>query len=119
MKLTYELLENIIVTALEGGSNYWATVDHFPEEPAGEPATIKLATALWNDKDFAVAIWDSENPTEKLGTLTLEGIRKALKLAQEDTGYHWVIAQLWADEWDAETTDVIMQLAVMGEVVYG
>lgn len=113
--ITYEEFENVIVTALEGGSNYWYITDtrDFPTEPKGEPASIRIAWNLWNTKDWSIPVYDLENRDEKLGDLTLEGFKTNAHIAD------FALQDLKRDNLDAWSADSLFQVAIMGEVVFG
>jgi len=54
-EISYDLFEGILVTALEGGSNYWYMLDlndtGVPKEKyAGEPLSVKVAKMIWYDR---------------------------------------------------------------------
>jgi hypothetical protein len=111
------LFENVIVTALEGGSNYWCDIhDQFPDTPKGYAPTERLALSLVNNPKFKVDVFDAETD-EKLGELTQAAMLKGLQLAVDT--YPHAVSDLLSENYDAETTDIILQLVVLGEVVYG
>jgi hypothetical protein len=110
------LFEGVIVTALEGGSNYWCEIREFPDTPKGYPPTDRLALSLVNNPKFKVDVFDAETD-EKLGELTQAAMLKGLQLAVDT--YPYAFSDLLSENYDAETTDIILQLAVLGEVVYG
>ncbi len=57
---------------------------------------------------------------DKLGVINLSTTAYALQLMADGQGVskdH--IDSIFSGDWDAETADVFMQMAVMGEIVYG
>lgn len=119
------ILENIFVTALEGGSNYWywlpsSQVKKIREAvpKSEEPAlSVAMFIAIF-DKGVEVAIHDVENPEECLGVLSDGIIMARIKALEIDQNYRnsWY-AEL-NEEGDAETSDVVFQYLVMGEIVF-
>lgn len=119
LEITLEHFEAVIVTALEGGSNYWYFL---PDQPAldfddwssGKPLSVKIAHTLFNDPKYSLQINDAENETEILGTITQKDLLKALVKCPKET-------LLIVDDgnYDAWTADTIFQTAVMGEVKFG
>jgi hypothetical protein len=120
-----ELLENVFVTALEGGSNYWYYIN------ARNHAAVRRAVPVDVDRYFATAMLsaildhgvqvevnDIENEDDILGTLSAEGIRQRLELLAADDSYSWALDAETDDEGDAESSDVIFQYLVIGEVWY-
>ena len=111
------LFENVIVTALEGGSNYWCDIhDQFPDTPKGYSPAQRLALSLVNNPKFKVDVYDTETD-EKIGELTQAAMNKGLQLTIDT--YPHAFSDMLSENFDAETTDTILQLAVLGEVVYG
>ena len=121
-----DILENIFVTALEGGSNYWYLIpskevkkirEAVPktEEPA---LSMAMFMAIF-DKGVEVAIHDAENPEECLGVLSSDIIMQRTKEldGHKDYGMFWN-SEL-DEEGDAMTSDVVFQYFIMGEIVFG
>lgn len=108
--------ESVIVTALEGGSNYWY---YLPQESwenlplKDEPLSIRIANALYNDPTFKLKVNDAENENDELGELTQESLIKAFQSKPAET------LDIINGDFDAFTADVLFQYAVMGEVVFG
>jgi len=120
------ILENIFVTALEGGSNYWfwlpsKEVKKIREAvpKAEEPALSMAMFMAIFDKGVEVAVHDAENPDECLGTLSSDIIMIRTKEldGHKDYGMFWN-SEL-DEEGDAMTSDVVFQYLVMGEIVFG
>jgi hypothetical protein len=120
-----EVLEDIFVTALEGGSNYWY---YLPDEsikairkavPKSEDAYISTAilTAIL-DHDVKVAINDAEDEEEVLGVITRGTMQARLQLLAE-SNLKWALESHLKGEGDGESADIVFQYLTMGEVVYG
>lgn len=113
---------NMLVSALEGGSNYWYFIGNkstdrilnATPEMNGEPTVDRFLMAI--QRGTVVNIYDIESD-EKLGTLTPESWAKAEKLLIEKHRSH--LGDILKENDDATTADVFFQLAVMGEIVYG
>jgi hypothetical protein len=120
-----EVLEDIFVTALEGGSNYWY---YLPEESikAIRKAVPKsedpyLSTAILKailDHDVKVPINDAENEDEVIGVITRGTMQARLQLLAE-SGNKWALERHIKEEGDGDSADVVFQYLTMGEVVYG
>jgi hypothetical protein len=122
LELTYETFENIIVTALEGGSNYWYMLgdtkgipkrDDMPNEAPSQ----RIAYGLWHNKDSELPIWDLEEEDELLGTLTYDSVREGMQIACDN--YLEEINMMIGGDYDAWTADTLFQVLVMGEVTFG
>jgi hypothetical protein len=121
-----DILENIFVTALEGGSNYWyylpsKEVKKIREAvPKSEEPALSMAMfmAIF-DKGVEVAIHDLENPEECLGTISLDSIMQTIKTSSEDENFSRFWESELNEDGDGESSDVIFQYLVMGEIVFG
>lgn len=123
--ISREVLEDIFVTALEGGSNYWY---YLPEESveAIRKAVPKsedpyLSTAILKailDHDVKVPVNDAENEEDVIGIITKGTMQARLQLLS-DSGNRWALEKHIKDEGDADSADIVFQYLTMGEVVYG
>ena len=122
LELTHETFENIIVTALEGGSNSWyllGDIKGIPmrEEMPNKAPSERIAYGLWHNKDSEVSILDLEDEDELLGTLTYNSVRERMQIACDD--YLEEMNMMISEDYDAWTADTLFQVLVMGEVVFG
>jgi len=142
MNVSIEAIEEILITAMEGGSNYWYFMDgedklvKWLDEKIdkGELNRDNSVHYKWMDAMFQgcphkVRILDGEeaewgdaedyDQIEPLGYLNLESIAKGISLAQE-THSRCVNAHIPEyNNGDSDTADVLFQYMVMGDVVYG
>lgn len=116
-----EAYEDILVTAVEGGINYWCSV------------------VRWDgSKAVGYEIEASEDKPVK-HTITVATVRKGINILAKGGGYDAPYGQpketpqWWKDKWreayegcatldwdyDAADADVIVQVGLYGEVVYG
>jgi len=115
-----EAYEDILVTAVEGGINYWFSV------------------ARW-DGSKAVGYEDDGEDKPAKHTITVATVRKGINILAKGGGYdaargrYEETPQWWKDKWreayegcatldwdyDAGDADVIIQVGLLGEVVYG
>jgi hypothetical protein len=120
-----EVLEDVFVTALEGGSNYWY---YLPEESikAIRDAVPKsedpyLSTAILKailDHDVKVLVNDAEQEDELIGVVSKSTMQARLQLLS-DSDSRWALESHVREEGDASSADVVFQYLAMGEVVYG
>lgn len=110
-KLTRERIEDLLCNAWEGGSAYWCSARITRR---GEDVTYVHEHAT---RGGEIEIYDPEDPDEvPLGVLNADTIRRGVGLLGDHPGH---LADIVAENDDAETGDVFLQLCVMGEVVYG
>ena len=112
-----EAYEDILVTAVEGGINYWFSV------------------ARWNGSKAVGYDMDADEDKPAKHTITVATVRKGLNLLAKGKGWHPTkpAPQWWKDKWreayegcatcdwdyDAGDADAIVQVGLFGEVVYG
>jgi len=106
-----ELLNALLVTAVEGGSDYWATFGY-----AERDADLNYASVRVSEEE-------ASGDTRITATVTpeslMDGVRKLAHLAMTAPWAARRLADLTTENWDAETADAVLQLAVLGDVVYG
>jgi hypothetical protein len=131
-----QLVEGTIVTAIEGGSNYWYWVKvdenwfevakrydiaeakkETPPRLSLSPFSILISNALLNVENFQMNVYDLEDTDERLGTLTKESFVKGCEICC--SCYPQIWANIITGNYDADDADVLFQLAVMGDVVFG
>lgn len=123
---------DLLTTALEGGSNYWYLLSDLSMVPKkGYTPVTKETLADLDLKDCLVyRIWEAvqngaEVPvsdygaegTEVIGKLTKKGLSGAGALMMKQYPEHF--KDVKNENEDATTADVFLQLAVLGEVIYG
>jgi hypothetical protein len=125
IELTREVLEDIFVTALEGGSNYWYLIgaEAIKKVRAVVPdRSIPFSQALFSavyDHEVDVEIHDIEEEEDEgaVGTISMSTMNERLqKCATDDTS--WAILNEINENGDATSSDVIFQYIALGEVVY-
>lgn len=121
-----QLLENIFVTALEGGSNHWYFINNanhhkirkaVPKSDDPYFATAMLSAIL--DHGVEVEVHDSENEDEVLGVLKTSDMEERMKELDKNPNFMWALEAEENGEGDAETSDIIFQYLVMGDVCFG
>lgn len=116
-----QLREDLLVTALEGGSNYWYLFsdkdaeDVLSKTEKGSPFSIRVWQYI--KEGNALAVYDLEDEEELLGVFSLQSIEEGEKIMFENFFSHYSDAK--EENWDAETADVWFQLCLMKDVVFG
>jgi hypothetical protein len=118
MDFNNEQITNLIITALEGGSNYWCNIlisDVSKKE--GKSFSERVAFDVLESKNL-IPIYDSEaDSDDMIGELSLENIKSGIALLKENYGDHY--ARVFNESYDAETADIFLQLVTLKEIVYG
>lgn len=119
-----QVLENIFVTAIEGGSNYW----YFLSDEA--IAIIRRYVPVSDDPYLSTAIYkaiklgaiipinDAENEEDVIGELTITTFATRLQKMYDDGNGDALEAEI-REEGDAGTSDIVFQYLAMGEIVFG
>lgn len=141
MEITNNAIEDMLVTALEGGSSYWCSINRddltkmrnwFDAEiKEGRLVRDESIHYMWMDAIFQgcplqLPIYDAEETDgdnfeelEPLGYLSMERIHEGLMLVQKYDQNRFDTYFPEYNNGDAEDSDVIFQYIVMGEVVFG
>ena len=115
LNVTQEDIDDIMCTALEGGINYWCNKAEVVGEYLGEYGHEQIA------RGGKLKLYDSEE--DEVYELTLEKILNGIKLAVEQGYYHeygWCNGHMIDTcQVDSLVADVIVQLALFEDVIYG
>jgi hypothetical protein len=120
------ILENIFITALEGGSNYWLGIQFedlqkiqqlYSSEGVKTPSSVAIFRAVMQ-KGVEIPIFDIEE-NDLLGTISKQNIINGLQKLINDENYQYSLFNEIAGDGDADTSDACMQYFVLGEVIFG
>jgi hypothetical protein len=118
-----QVIENVFVTALEGGSNYWYFLnkDAIDAIRKAVPKDVDpyLSTAISKailDHGVEVPVSDVEDEESVLGVISLKTINERLTALANDKSYKWAFDAEMKEEGDAESSDVWFQYMAMGQV---
>lgn len=109
-----ETVLNLLISAREGGSNYWC---RFDECPYKEVFKVGQDRGEWR-LNLPAHVSEYKYEVDELGrVLDRAAIQHGLDLLP--TRAPKVLANILRDDCDAGDADVFLQLAILGEVVYG
>lgn len=115
VKVTAEDIDDIMCSALEGGITYWCNKAEVVGEYLGEYASEQIS------RGGTLKLHDSEE--DEVYELTLDKLLKGIELAIQHNyyaDYDWCDGtMLDTCNVDASVADVIIQLALFDDVVYG
>ena len=115
LTVTKKDIDDIMATALEGGINHWCSEVEVIGDYLGDFASDQIS------RGGVLKLYDAEEDLTYLLTLNelLHGIKKACE-------HHWFANYGWCDgetldtsQIDAEVADVIVQLAIFDDVIFG
>jgi hypothetical protein len=141
--ITNDAIESMLVTAIEGGSNYWFCFDSKELKDARtwlvkqiEKGNLKRNESVhywWMDAMFQgyphpIRVYDVEEvygeddviaDFEPIGYLSMEIIKKGLEKSSIE--YPKRFRQFFPEyvDGDAEDADVLFQMVCLGDIVYG
>jgi hypothetical protein len=128
VEFSNEKITDLLVTALEGGSNYWYYLNDEDIENLRKlfkkDISLSLAEKIGMavlEKGCTVRVSDVETG-EELGVLSKDSIREGFTLMlKEDSGFAQIetIAHILCDDYDADDADIWFQTVIMKEIVYG
>ena len=123
IEITSDIIENIIVTALEGGSNHWYYLPKSEvvkvREAVSREEESALSMAIYKavfEKGVSVTFCDAEEPSEEVGVLSKDTALERLKQLAENTSYNSHIFDEINGNGDAISSDVCFQFMVLGDV---
>lgn len=100
IEISSEALKDIVITAVEGGINYWAMVQNYSPKAGTVCVTLR------------------DEPGKGCRPIGPDDILRGLKVCHQKYP-HMFNAFMHDMHGDAETADVIFQCALFGELVYG
>lgn len=125
IEITDQRREDMIVGAIEGGSNYWywlgddATniIDEYCKNPIGRdhPLVIGMWKAIQDGK--SIPIRDLEDENTVLGSISLQSIKEGEQLMADQQPKH--LMDIVNEMDDANTADIWFQFCVLKELTYG
>jgi hypothetical protein len=120
----------MLISAFEGGSNYWYMIDRYDYGEYAESDFVgngKFANPEYDGSlhlylipfvpGCALIIVDYESDEKTPYRLDRPAMERGLKLMQENWPHHW--KDFISEYDDSVTGDVFLQLCLFGDIVYG
>jgi hypothetical protein len=121
-KISYDLFEGILVTALEEGSTYWYsfveleyTTDFDKHKYATDSGVIRLAKMVWY-LHINLRVMDAKDYDKFLGEVNLLSIETAFEIMRSQ--YPETYSNLIQKNYDANDADIFFQIATMGKITF-
>jgi predicted oxidoreductase len=118
-QISTQEIDDLMVTAFEGGINYWCDYAEIIDKPETE-CTFKNEVISRNG---SLKLYDAESDDTWILTREkfLKGVEKALNHFHCDFNKNplYATVQEMVENHDVETVDVIIQYALFDEVVFG
>lgn len=122
VEVSEDEIENLIVSALEGGSNYWYQIVR-----QREPRKFLFrsdAKKIFSHIDYpmnpggSLTIRSTEEPERAARTLSLTTIKRGVKALAASKEYRHHFTDILKEDTDQTTGDVFLQFCLYGEVLY-
>ena len=131
IQIDEERIKNLLVSAFEGGSNYWYVIDSYNLGETGLKISDFAEDGKMQDPDnyyhycqlipfvpgCSLVIADSEDDDKKEYTLDRAALIRGLSVMA--TKYPKHFADFMVEDDDATTGDVYLQCCLFGEAIYG
>lgn len=117
VSLSYATIWNLLICAIEGGSNYWYMIRKTEFAPGLSRKNFTYIHEIPFTEGCTLWIGDKEDNKDPAKPLNLETMKTGLKVMSEKYPRHF--RNLVDENEDAETGDVFLQCCLFGEIVYG
>jgi hypothetical protein len=119
-----QVIENVFVTALEGGSNYWyflpnksvKAIREVVPKNVEECLSVAISKAIF-EYGIEVAVHDIENRDEQLGVISLKTMESRIQKLSEEMPDDF--NNEMDEDGDANSSDVWFQYIALGELIFG
>jgi hypothetical protein len=116
-----QIIADQVVTAIEGGINYWCKSAYLISSENKPDDTIWYAEPKLYEGDFVIefTLHEPHDGEQTVYRLTPEAVRKGLAVLSSNPDRSFRIAQIVDEMGDAETADVFIQACLFGDIIYG
>lgn len=127
IKISRDVIEDIFVTAIEGGSNYWYFLSDkairkirnaVPEDVDPYLSTAIVKAILDHNVEVDICDLEDDDEGDVIGTISLSTMSERLNLLSASDNRD-ALFNFINETADANDADVVFQYLAMGEVVYG
>lgn len=101
--LTEPMVQDLFVTACEGGINYWASVSDYD--------FVKITATIFDIEDEAEYAVTAET--------IIDGVLQVALRTSEDDNYLRLMQEIQHTTYDAIGADIVLQMGIFGELIYG
>ncbi|VDM14930.1 unnamed protein product [Wuchereria bancrofti] len=114
VSISKEDIENLLISAFEGGSNYWYMIQDQSDHKKSAVDCLMFGGWVMVDDEMA-----DEPELKKPIKLDWKRLEHGLRLWASDTDLRASFSDLLSGNDDALTADVYLQMCVFGKVIYG
>ena len=127
IKISRDVIEDIFVTAIEGGSNYWYFLSDkairkirnaVPEDVDPYLSTAIVKAILDHNVEVDICDLEDDDEGDVIGTISLSTMSERLNLLSASDNRD-ALFNFINETADANDADAVFKYLAMGEVVYG
>jgi hypothetical protein len=107
IEVTQQNIEDVLISGFEGGSNYWLLIRNDKTPLKGDYIKTLFESGM--------AVQDEISGKEY--KLTKRMVKRGVKIMAQKYPQHF--SDMMRESFDATTGDVLLQCAVLGDVIYG
>jgi hypothetical protein len=118
VSISAKRLMDVLTGAVEGGSNYWARISkyNYPEGKSREDYSYPHIELPFDGGSITFEDAEEQEGFEPTD-LTYDKLQNGLKVMAEK--YDWHFKNIVDENDDAETSDVLLQCALFGQITFG
>lgn len=121
-EITQEMISDLIITALEGGSNYWYMIEKKITPKDWTWNTMPEIAPKHYIGDYPMntgggLVISTLEEDEENKTLNLKSIKQGLEIMAEKYPKHF--SDMLEENTDGDTGDVFLQCCLYGDIIYG
>lgn len=110
------LIADQIACAFEGGINYWCVAAEVSLPCGRRVSTTYIVENPGLVELLTIRLWHDEDPDVPPAVIVADNLRSAIIKMRDE--YPSDLGDMMAEDGDADTADLFMQLAAFGEIVY-
>jgi hypothetical protein len=117
-----QILHYLFTCAIEGGINYWATLEEYHWAVTGSDGVEDLKgfyAEIWDMEEVPPVTWRIDREVMKRGLYTAFTINDPNGSAYVQRSIRDCVLHPDNADYDADVADIVVQYGLFGEVVYG
>lgn len=117
IEISYQRLADVMCGAIEGGSTYWCSGFH--RETGPDLPNFYAEAAFYESGEYSIKVThdDPDGDGQKITLIGPTEVEAGVQLMASRFGRHF--SNMMTENDDAETSDVLLQCIVLGDIVYG
>lgn len=119
IEVSLSQVQNLLISALEGGSNYWCQIAgyQYAEGKKANAYEFRHVEVVFDGGKILLNEFGDEGDTIQQFVVGLDELKEGIRRMARDDTYHW--KNIVEENDDAETGDVFLQMTLFDEIRYG